>query len=175
MFCVWILPVWFWFDKSFSEWLGGSRLSTQFVPNVSCVGFLGCEWPLPISTTLRIIPTEILMHSIELTHRDYERLPPEVKTKATIILEQLKSDLRKHQFSLRFLGHDGQWKDLTPWKFFALSENHYRRQIAGAKWVRPLPREDLLERLSQLYQIVSRAPKVEDRSLEFWSKETSSS
>jgi hypothetical protein len=118
-----------------------------------------------------IIPPEISMHSVELTYRDYDRLPLEVKTKATIILEQLKTDLRKHQFSLRFLGHDGQWKDLTPWKFFALSENHYRRQIAGAKWVRPLPREGLLARLTQLYQIVNRAPKVEDKSLDSWSKE----
>jgi hypothetical protein len=111
------------------------------------------------------------MHSVGLTRRDYERLPPDIKTKATTILELLKTDLRKHQFSLPFLGHDGLWKDLTPWKFLELSEEHYRTQIAGAKWVRPQPREDLLEQVKELYQLVGQAPKDKDGSLDFWSRQ----
>ena len=115
------------------------------------------------------------MQSSGIGLRDYERLPSEVKSKATMMLEALKADLRQHGFALNFLGHDGLLKDLVPWKFIALSEDHYVRLIGGAKWVRPRPREDMLEQISKLYDLVKQSPKLEDRSLEFWSKEVSSS
>jgi hypothetical protein len=86
------------------------------------------------------------------------------------MLEAIKTELRYRGFSLRFLGHDGRWKDLTAWKFLGLSEDYYRKQIAGAKWVRPQPREDLLEQVNQLYNLVKQAPKIEHRTLEFWAK-----
>jgi hypothetical protein len=88
-----------------------------------------------------------------------------------MMLEALKVNLRHHGFALKFLGHDGRWKDLVPWKFIALSEDHYVRLIGGAKWVRPRSREELLEQISELYRLVNQTPKLEDRSLEFWSKE----
>jgi hypothetical protein len=89
------------------------------------------------------------------------------------MLEAIKTELRYRGFSLRYLGHDGRWKDLTPWKFHALREEDYRRLITGAKWLRPRSREELVEQLSELYNIVKQTPKVEERSLEFWSKKTS--
>jgi hypothetical protein len=88
-------------------------------------------------------------------------------------LEEIKTELRHRGFSLKFLGFDGRWKDLTPWKFLAFSEDNYRRLISGAKWMRPRSREELLEQLSELYKIVNQAPELEERSLEFWSKEIS--
>lgn len=111
------------------------------------------------------------MQTHGVSHRDYERLPNDTKLKVITMLEAMKTDLQHHGFSLKFLGFDGRWKDLTPWKFLGLSEDHYRRQIAGAKWVRPQPREDLLEQLDQLYNLVKQVPKIEQRSLEFWAKE----
>lgn len=106
------------------------------------------------------------MQTRGISRRDYERLPVNTKLKANTTFEAIKTELRYRGFSLKFLGHDGRWKDLTPWKFLALSEDHYARLVAGAKWVRPLPREDLLNQLNRLYELVRRAPKVEDRSLD---------
>jgi len=60
-------------------------------------------------------------------------------------------------------------------EFLALPEDHYQRLIRGSKLVRPRPREDLLEQISKLYDLVKQSPKLEDSGLEFWSKETSSS
>lgn len=111
--------------------------------------------------------------SIGITRHDYEHLPADVKIKAVTLLERLKAELQHHGFSLNFLGHDCRWKDLTPWKFLAFPEDHYQRLIRGSKRVRPRPREDLLEQISELYDLVKQSPKLEDRSLEFWSKELS--
>ena len=58
-----------------------------------------------------------------------------------------------------------------PSKFLVLSEANYIRLITGAKWVRPRPREELLEQLNQLYNLVKPAPRIDQRNLEFWVKE----
>ncbi|MGA3296775.1 MAG: hypothetical protein ABSD41_04920 [Candidatus Bathyarchaeia archaeon] len=114
------------------------------------------------------------MQSSGIGLRDYERLPADVKTKAVTLFEGLKAELLHRGFSLSFLGHDGRWKDLTAWKFLAFPEDHYQKLIRGAKLVRPRQREDLLEQISELYDLAKQSPRLEDRSLEFWSKETSS-
>ena len=112
--------------------------------------------------------------SMGITRCDYERLPTDVKIKAVTLFADLKTELQNRGFSLSFLGHDCRWKELAPWKFLALPEDHYHRLVRGSKLVRPRPREDLLEQISELYSLVRQAPRLEDRSLEFWSKETSS-
>jgi hypothetical protein len=91
------------------------------------------------------------------------------------LLEALKVELRQHGSTRKFLGHDGRWKDLVPWKFLAFPEDHYQRLIRGSKLVRPRPRDDLLEQIRELYGLVKQSPKLEDRTLEFWSKEISTS
>jgi hypothetical protein len=108
-----------------------------------------------------------------ISRREFEQLPSDVKAKSTIMLEQLKPELQRLGFSLSFLGHDCRWKDLTAWKFLTFPENHYQVLIKGSKRVRPRKREDLLEEISELYDLVRQAPKLEERGLEFWSKETS--
>jgi hypothetical protein len=108
-----------------------------------------------------------------VSRRDYERLPPNIKIEAATLFEVVKVQLRHRGFSLIFLGHDGRWKDLTAWRFLALPEDHYHRLVRGSKLVRPRPREDLLEQISELYRLVKQSPRLEDRSLEFWSTETS--
>jgi hypothetical protein len=110
--------------------------------------------------------------SMGITRRDYERLPSDVKSKAATLFANLKAGLQRHGFSLNFLGHDGLWKNLTPWKFLALPEDHYQRLVKGSKLVRPRPREDLLEQISELYNLVKQSPKLDDRGLDFWSKVT---
>ncbi|HKM50398.1 MAG TPA: hypothetical protein VJZ75_04385 [Candidatus Bathyarchaeia archaeon] len=107
-----------------------------------------------------------------INRREYERLPSEVKAKTTIMLERLKPELQHLGFSLIFLGHNCRWKDLTTWKFLAFPENHYQVLIKGSKRVRPRKREDLLEEIRELYDLVRQTPKLEERSLEYWSKAT---
>ena len=62
---------------------------------------------------------------------------------------------------------------MTPWKFLALPEDNYRRLITDARWLRPRSREELLEQLSELYNMMKQAPRIEERSLHFLSNETS--
>ncbi|MGO9646368.1 MAG: hypothetical protein ACLPY5_16670 [Candidatus Bathyarchaeia archaeon] len=112
------------------------------------------------------------MQTHGISRRDYERLPLDTKQKSATTLETIKAELRHRGFTLKFLGFDGRWKDLTPWKFLAFSEDNHRRLIAGAKWLRPRAREDILEKLAELYELVRQLPKVEEKSLEYWSKET---
>ena len=108
--------------------------------------------------------------SIGISRREYEQLPAEVKIRAVELFEVLKADLRHRGFSLNFLGHDGRWKDLTTWKFLALPEDHYQRLVRGSKLVRPRPREDLLEQISELYDLVKQSPKLEEGSIDSWFK-----
>lgn len=105
-----------------------------------------------------------------ISRRDYEHLPADVKIKAAALFETLKEEIQHRGFSLNFLGHKGRWKDLTPWKFLALPEEHYRRLITGSKLVRPRPREDLLEQITELYDLVRQSPKLEDGSIDSWFK-----
>ena len=76
------------------------------------------------------------MQTRGISRRDYERLPADTKLKAIGVFEAIKSELRHRGFSLNFLGFDGRWKDLTPWKFLEFSEDNYRRLIAGANMCR---------------------------------------
>jgi hypothetical protein len=111
--------------------------------------------------------------STGISRRDYERLPEDIKIKVVDLFESLKVELQHHGFSLNFLGHDGRWKNLTAWRFVSLPEDHYLRLVKGSKLVRPRPKEDLLEHISELYDLFKQSPKLEDRSLEFWSRDTS--
>jgi hypothetical protein len=46
------------------------------------------------------------------------------------------------------------------WKFLAYSKDDYRRLISAAKWVRPRPRQELLEQISELYRLVEQTQKL---------------
>jgi hypothetical protein len=103
-----------------------------------------------------------------MTRRDYERLSDEVKRKTALMLQSIKANLRKHTFSLEFLEHSGRWDDLTPWKFLEKPEDHYRRLIAGAKWVRPQPREEMLDQITELYSFVRTSKQGKATGLDYW-------
>jgi hypothetical protein len=102
-----------------------------------------------------------------MSRRDYEMLPAETRVKAVDMLESIKKMLRA-RFSLRFLGHDGKWRDLTPPKFLALSEDHYHRLIKGSRGVTSRYKEELLDKIRELYELVDRSDKAEKQGLEQW-------
>jgi hypothetical protein len=106
-----------------------------------------------------------------ISRRDYESLPPDVKFQALTLLEHLKEKLHRRGFTLNFLGHDGRWKDLTPWKFLSKPEDHYQRLIRGSKVARPRPRNKLLEQIAELYALTSpKHAKLQDKELEYWNQ-----
>jgi hypothetical protein len=93
--------------------------------------------------------------------REYEQLPSDIKAKTTVMLEQLKPKLQRLGFSLSFLGHDCRWKDLPAWKFLAFPENHYQVLIKGSRWIGPRKREEPLEEIGELNDLVRQTPKLE--------------
>jgi hypothetical protein len=104
---------------------------------------------------------------------DYEKLPAEVKMKANELLRELKDELRDARFSLKFLGFDAiRWVDLTAPKFLALGEEHYLRLVKGSKWLRSLRREDLCDRISELFKLVDRTPKQKQTGLDQWASQS---
>jgi hypothetical protein len=110
------------------------------------------------------------MLTLGISRRDYERLPTDTKLKAISMLEGIKTELRRRGFSLRFLGHNGRWENLTPPVFVAFPEVYYERLIEGSRLVRLRPREEMLEQISELYRLVKQTTQLEDRDLEYWFK-----
>jgi hypothetical protein len=87
--------------------------------------------------------------------------------KANQLLRELKGELRDAQFSLRFLGFDViRWNDLTAPEILAYGEEHYIRLVKRSKWLLSLRREDLCDRISELFGLVDRAPKQKQTILE---------
>lgn len=87
--------------------------------------------------------------------------------KANQLLRELKDDLRYAKITLEYLGFDlNRWENLTTPKFLTMSEEHYLRRIRGAKWLRPARREDLSDDISELFKLVTRAPKHKQTGLD---------
>jgi exopolyphosphatase/pppGpp-phosphohydrolase len=107
------------------------------------------------------------MRTRGVSRRDYERLSAETKSKLEGGVDEIKLDLRRYGFSLRFLGLSGRWKDITAPVFLAQTEEHYQRQIMGSKWVTATKRRDLVDRISELYGLASKA-SPEGKGLENW-------
>jgi hypothetical protein len=108
------------------------------------------------------------MRNSGISRRDYERLSPETKEKAVMLFESLKTELRAQGFSLRFLDLDGRWKELAAPTFLSKSQDDYSRLIRGSKWVRSRNKQDLLEKIAELYSIVTLTPKEKETHLERW-------
>lgn len=107
------------------------------------------------------------METHGISRRDYERLPSETKSKIAESFAEIKTDLKRYGFSLRFLGIDGRWNNLNAPQFLALSENHFARLIMGSKWVTSTKRRDLVYKISELYKLASKS-RLEDSGLEPW-------
>jgi hypothetical protein len=107
------------------------------------------------------------MQSQGMSRGDYERLPQQTKSDIAELFAEIKSDLKRYGFSLRFLGVGGHWKDLNAPKVLSLPEDHYRRLIMGSKWVRSTKRRDLVDKISELYKLASKS-RLEDCGLESW-------
>ncbi len=108
------------------------------------------------------------MQESGISRRDYERLPIEVKLRTAEVFEKLKHEFRDLGFSLKFLSLKGRWEDLTSAEFLALPSTHYERLITSSKWVRPRRKQDLIDQISEIYQLVRRAPKLTEIGLEHW-------
>jgi len=106
------------------------------------------------------------MKSLGISRRDYERLPSETKVRVIALLEDIKKELRP-RFSLRFLQLDGRWKDLNPPRFLALPEDHYHRLIKGSKGVTSRYKQELLDKIAELYELSSK-PTSGASGLERW-------
>jgi hypothetical protein len=109
------------------------------------------------------------MQTQGISRRDYERLATETKLRIAESFDEIKGQLRRCGFSLRFLGMNGRWEDLTAPRFLALPEDHYRRLIMGSKWVTSAKRRDLVDKISELYRLTCKI-KLDDTGLESWLK-----
>jgi hypothetical protein len=109
------------------------------------------------------------MREFGISRRDFERLPPETKTQVERVLAEMRPRLEAH-FSLRFLGLDGRWKDLTAWKFLAQPEEHYERLIRGSKGFRSTTKLELLVTISEMYHLTEGPKKLTNVGLEPWTK-----
>ena len=107
------------------------------------------------------------MQTHGISRRDYERLPHETKLKIEKLFDEIKGELRHRGFSLRFIGVDSHWEELTPPVFFSQSEEHYHHLIMGSKWVTSTKRRDLVDKISELYRFAS-GVRLEDNGLEKW-------
>jgi len=108
------------------------------------------------------------MQAIGISRHDYERLPNETKSKIEQLFEEIKAELRHDGFSLRFLGFDGHWKDFSPPLFLSHSEEHYHRLVGGSKWFTSTRRRDLVDKISDLYEMTSATGTRNEAGLEKW-------
>jgi hypothetical protein len=110
------------------------------------------------------------MQAQGISRRNYERLPPETKSKITELFDEIRTDLQHYGISLRFLGLGGRWKQLNAPRFLAFPESHYRILISGSKWVTSTKRRDLVDQIAELYNLVRKA-RLNDTGLEEWLKD----
>jgi hypothetical protein len=77
--------------------------------------------------------SELLLQAQGISRRNYERFCSDTEARTTELFEGIKSDLRRHGISLRFLELNGHWKELSAPKFLVLPEEHYHRLISRSR------------------------------------------